>query len=65
MDFQGLFQHNNTVENLKDDYDYFPTFNIEDRWLAVWNVYGKGVTDRNIGWSFTFHKARENISNIL
>lgn len=71
MDIEGLFQNNNSVIRLKDNYDYYPTFTITDRWLVVWNVYDKTVPDhpwldrRPIQWSFTFHANREDMKDTL
>ena len=68
MDIPNLFEHNNTVEHIKDEYDYYPTFTITDQWLVVWSCYYKD--DRNNtqprgGWSFTFHKTWEEVKDEL
>lgn len=63
MDIIGLFQNNNTVTNIKREYDYCPTFNIENRWLAIWNIYYK--SNREEHWSFSFHESREDIKSKL
>lgn len=65
MDMDGLFQHNNTINILKDRYDYYPTFTIENRWLVIWNVYSKIYTKHYEGWSFTFHATQEEIKDEL
>lgn len=61
MDIKGLYQDNNTITNIKDEYDYYPTFNIENRWLVIWYIYIKSRTDNYNGWSFSFHTTQEDI----
>ncbi len=59
MDIHGLYQQCNIIEQIKDDYDYCPTFNIENCLIAVWHVYSK--SDKQARWSTTFHSTREEI----
>lgn len=63
MDIDGLFQHNNTVDIIKDRYDYAPIFTIDDRFLVIWNIYSKSKT--NVSWSFTFHTTPTDIKDKL
>ncbi len=69
ISFADLYQHNNTIENMKYDYDYFPTFTIEGQWLVIWNIYSvkndSGPVDNLLSnaWSFTFHNTRKEVDD--
>lgn len=60
FDIEGLFQNNNTIANIKINYDYYPSFNIENRWLVIWRRYTNDAPTHG-KWSFTFHETQESI----
>ncbi len=61
MEMINLYQNNNTINDIKDYYDYYPTFTINDRWLAIWHINNH----QNCQWSFTFHATRTDLKDKL
>lgn len=62
MEMINLYQNNNTINDIKDYYDYYPTFTIDNRWLTIWHI---NKYQQNYQWSFTFHATRTDIKDKL